>query len=171
MTYGKSERRTARGPIERFFDNHVRLIAAVSTILVIVCTWITADFALNGNPFVKKPVAETEGKAIPITYVHGLGEKNEALTWKDFEAFSYKTVSSNEYEEGRYEIRRYAVEWDKLTVTVSGYTDGSKYTGKVEYATVNCIEDFSFRFSLLEQDGFLSYLEESGILPEESGSE
>ena len=159
------KRETERSAVDRFFDNHVRLIAAIATVFVIVFVWIVSDFAFNGNPFRKKPVVEPE-KTIPITYVHGLGEKNEAITWKDFSAFSYTTISRNDYADGTYVIRRYTVEWDKLTVTVSGYINGSGYNGQVEYATVNYIDDFTFRFSLIEDDGFLEYLEESGIMSE-----
>ncbi len=157
--------RTKRTSFERFLDNHVRLIAAIVTLLVIVTIWVAGELIFNSNLFKKKP-ATVEGNKIPITYVHGLGEKNEAITWRDFKGFSYKTVSKREYEGGTYVIRRYSVEWDKLTVTVSGYTSGSKYTGEVAYAMVNYIDDFNFKFSLLEDDGFLSYLEKSGIKPE-----
>lgn len=164
MAYGGKRGSTARSKIERFIDDHVRLVAAVSTMLVIVIAWLVADLMINGSPF-KGKNTDSE-KRMPIGYVNSLSEKTGALSWKDFSDFSYQTVSRDEYDEGTYEMRQYAVEGDKLSVTVAGFTDGSMYTGYVEYATVNYIKDFDFEFSLLEDDDFLSYLEEYGILPE-----
>lgn len=166
MVYGGKHSRAGRSTVERFVDDHVRLIAAVSTILVIVIVWLVTDFTLNGSPF-KNQSTDSE-KKIPITYVHGLSEKNGALSWKDFAAFSYQTVSQDKYDDGIYEMRQYTLEGDKLSVTVAGFTDGKAYTGYVEYATVNYVKDFDFSFSLLEDDDFLAYLEEYGIAPDQS---
>ena len=163
MMNGRNYGRTDRNAVERFIDDHIRLIAAVSTILAIVITWLVADFMLNGSPFKGKD-SDSESR-MPISYVHGLSEKNGALSWKDFSDFPYRTVSREDYDDGTYEMRSYTVEGELLSVTVAGFTDGRAYTGYVEYATVSYIKNFDFEFSLLEDDDFLAYLEKYGIKP------
>ena len=140
----------------QFLDNHVRLIAAVCTVIVLlgigmgIEALMTADFR-GGND---------KGEAITMNVLNGLSEKTSPITWKDLERFSYDTVSENKSDDGTYVLRRYAVEGGVLSVVVGGFTEGEGFTGNIAYAEVKHHSDFDFSFSLLEDEDLSGYLEQ-----------
>lgn len=154
-----------RSAVGIFLDNHIRLIVAVGTILLLLLCFFIVDRLWNGGT-VYDGEGDGEGAELTIPYLHGLSEKTSALSWKDFEGFAYETMSDTSYETGIYVMRRYPVAGGEFSVTVAGFIKGEDYTGLVEYATVSYNRDFDFEFSLLRDDDFLSYLEEFGIKPE-----
>ena len=154
-----------RSAVGQFIDDHIRLIVAVLTIVLLLTVGIVADFTMNGNPFGEKD-GEADGELLTLGYVYGLSKKNGPISWADFDGYACDTLGDSEDENGVYELRRYMIKGEKLSVTVAGFIDGKGYTGYVEYATVTYIDDFDFEFSLLEDGDLLAYLEKFGVKPE-----
>lgn len=141
----------------QLFDNHIRLIAALATVAVLLLLFFGIEWMARGGW--KNGRDSYTGDELTVMYLHGLGEKTTPVTWSDLDGYSYKTVSMNESDDGVYVLRRYSVEGGELTLTVGGFTDGTAYTGELEYATVTHADDFNFSFSLLGDGDFLTYLD------------
>ena len=149
------EHRTALG---RFADNHIRLIAALCTIAVLLAAFFAFDAFLRRNAGGNE--SDFDGDVMKMQTLQGLSMKTPPLTWEDFKGKSFEAVSSDEGDEGTYVLRRYKVEGGVLSVMVGGYVDGEAYTGNISYAEVKHKDEFDFSFSLIEDDDLLSYLED-----------
>ena len=143
-------------PFGQFLDNHVRLIAALCTVLAILLVFVGIEVLVRSNLIGGE---KEDGKAMTMNYLNALSTRNGALYWDDFRGISYETVSSNKSEEGTYVLRRYKIDGEVLSLLVGGYVEGEAFTGTVAYAEVKHRSDFDFSFSLLEDDDLLGYLE------------
>lgn len=140
----------------QFLDNHIRLIAALCTVLAILLVFVGIEVLVRSNALGGK---KEEGKEMTMNYLNALSSRNGPLAWEDFRGLTYDTISSDESEEGTYVLRRYSVEGGVLSLLVGGYVDGEAYTGAIAYAEVKHRNYFEFSFSLLEDEDFLGYLE------------
>lgn len=140
----------------QFLDNHIRLIAALCTVLAILLVFVGIEVLVRSNMLGGD---KAEGKPMTMNYLNALSMRNGGIYWDDLRELSYETLSSNKSEEGTYVLRRYAVEGGVLSVLVGGYVDGEAYTGAVAYAEVKHNSNFDFSFSLLEDYDLLGYLE------------
>ena len=65
---------------------HVKLIAAIATILVVLTLVLVTDVVeIVGNLITQSQQAEKE--EITLTYVKGLSEKSAPITWNDLDQF------------------------------------------------------------------------------------
>ena len=154
---GESEHRTELG---RFLDNHVRLIAALTTVAVLLGAFLAFELFLHGDKLFPK---KDEGEPLTVTFLVALDDKTSPVTFRDLEGKKYETISENRYKEGTYVLRRYAVEGGVLSLTVGGYIKGSAATGDVAYASLSHGDELEFKYSLIEDDGLLRYLAKYGI--------
>ena len=164
MAYsGKYARREKRdepprrtGFFGQLLDNHIRLIAAVTTVVVLLVVAFTVEaiFTDGFAPEGKK------GKPIPMGALNALSEKTAPISWEDLNSYRYETLSESENDDGIYVLRRYEVEGGVLSVMVGGYVKGDAFTGYVAYADVKHIDDFDFSFSLLGGGDLSAYLAE-----------
>ena len=155
----ESERRTELG---RFLDNHVRLIAALSTVAVLLVLFLAFELIYNGDAIFGNK--DGEGETMTVAFLVALDEKTSPITFTDLKGKRYETISENKYDEGTYVLRRYAVEGGDLSLTVGGYVKGSAATGNVSYASVTHDDELDFKFSLIGNDGLLAtYLQKYGI--------
>ena len=154
----ETERRTELG---RFLDNHVRLIAALSTVAVLLLLFLAFELIYNGDEIFGGK--DNEGEPMTVGFLVALDEKTSPVTFTDLKGKKYETISENKYKEGTYVLRRYEVEGGVLTLTVGGYVKGSAATGNVSYASVTHDDELDFKFSIIEGDGLLGYLAKYGI--------
>lgn len=150
-----------RSEVGRFLDNHVRLIAALSTVTVLLVAFLAFELILNGDEIFRRD--EDKGEAMTVSFLIALDDKTSPITFTDLSGKRYETVSENKYDEGTYALRRYEVEGGKLFLTVGGYIKGAAATGNVAYATVGHMDELSFSFSILEKDGLEGELRKNGI--------
>lgn len=69
---------------------HVKLISAIATVLVVLSLVLISDVVdlVSGS---LTHFRQVEKKEITLTYVQGLSEKSEPLSWTDFEKFRHET--------------------------------------------------------------------------------
>ena len=151
-------RRTELG---RFLDNHVRLIAALATVLVLLVLFLAFELIFNGEAIFGG--GKDKGEPMSVGFLVALDDKTSPITFRDLEGKRYETISESKYDEGTYVLRRYEVEGGELSLTVGGYIKGSAATGNVAYATLTHQGETEFKFSLLEEDGLIRYLGKYGI--------
>ena len=140
----------------QLLDNHIRLIAATITVIVLLVGAFAVEAIFTdgfGN-------GGQKGKPIPMGALNALSEKTSPISWEDLNGYRFETVSESENDDGTYVLRRYEVEGGVLSVMVGGYIEGKDYTGYVAYADVKHLDDFDFSFSLLEDGDLSAYLAE-----------
>lgn len=142
---------------ERFLDDHIRTIAAIGAILVVILLFAGIDALFRSNALTGN--GSYIGEELSMQALNGLSEKTAPITWQDLDKISYTTMSETESDDGTYVLRRYSVAGGELSLLVGGFTDGEGYTGNIAYAEVKHIDHFDFSFSLLEDEDLLSYLD------------
>ena len=155
-----SEDATLKDRIAQFLDDHVRTLAALGAILVVILLFVGIEAIVRSNALTGN--GSYEGKDLSMKALYALSEKNAPITWKDLGGITYTTVSENESLDGTYVLRRYSVEGRTLSLLVGGYVKGEKSTGRVSYAELKHIDSFDFSFSLLEDEDLLGYLDKFG---------
>lgn len=79
-----------------FMFEHVKLIASLATILVVLSLVLITDVV----GIVQNMITQSENAAkeeISLTYVQGLAEKSGPITWDDFKKFRYDEDKGKEY--------------------------------------------------------------------------
>ena len=159
----RAERRSGEtvrvGVFERFMNNHVRLIAVICTVIVIVLCFVAIEALSRSDFFADGENESFEGTAMSLGFVNALSEKTSPIVWKDLDGYTYDTLSSSQIDDGTYVVRRYEVEGGVLSVLVGGYIDGLTV---VEYANVYHADLHDFSFPLMGTGDLMDYLEKNG---------
>lgn len=143
--------------IERFWNDHIRLIVVIATILVIIFVFYLLELLARGDiGFFQED--SFEGTTMPMTYVRGLAEKPEALTWMDFKDFSYVTYSDTDAD-GGFRVRVYETEGGEWEIMVGGK---KKDGAVVSYATLYRVGNTDISFDLMGYDDIDRFLEKHG---------
>ncbi len=106
---------------------HVKLIASVATALVILSLVLITDVVSVVENLITQ-TQQADREEISLTYVKGLSEKSEPITWSDLERFSYERTKAKDSITWRlpvkgtaYELWISGVSTDKLPIYVYLY--------------------------------------------------
>lgn len=153
----QTERMTVKGRLKQFLDDHIRTLAALGAILVVILLFVGIEAIIRSNALAEN--GGYKGKDLSMNALYSLNEKTSPITWKDLGGISYTTMSENKSTDGTYVLRRYSVEGGTLSLLVGGYIAGNAHTGAVAYAELKHIDHFDFSFSLIEDEDLLGYLD------------
>ena len=153
----KTEGSTVKERLKQFLDDHIRTIAALGAILVVILLFVGVEAIIRSNALTEN--GSYTGKDLSMKALYALSEKTSPITWKDLGGISYTTMSEDESTSGTYVLRRYSVEGGTLSLLVGGYVTGKAHTGAVAYAELKHIDHFDFSFSLIEDEDLLGYLD------------
>lgn len=154
-----------RSAIGRFLDDHVRLIAAVLTVAILLAAFFVADHFLNPATTYEEN-EDFDGETMSLGTVYGLSLKGKTLSWDDLKGYTYETLSESEDDSGVYAMRKYPISGGDLSLTVGGYIGGDGYTGVASYAKVFSLDDLRFEFSLFSGEDLYTYMESRGFDPD-----
>ena len=161
----KTEEVVRVGWIERFFNNHVKVIAMLCTLLVVgACFWGIERLKESG---VFEENKDYEGIPITMNVVIGLEDKPETLHWSDLKGFSYEELSRSyvESEGGKlYCARRYSLDNGEWTLLAGGFLEEEK--GELEYAILKKNGSSDTTFYLHSGEDLLLFLRRNGYVAE-----
>ena len=149
------------GMIERFFNNHVKVIAMVCTLLVIgACFWGIERLKSAG---VFDENKDYEGIPIEMNTVIGLEDKPEVLRWSDLKGFTYEELSrSYVASEGGalYCVRRYPLNGGGWTLLAGGFLEEDD--DKLEYVILKKSGESDTTFYLHSGEDLSLFLRRNG---------
>lgn len=144
-------------PFGHFIDNHIRLIAAVGTILVLLLLWFAVERIMTAIGNHISP--EIEGERVTVNFLYALDNKTEPITWQDFDGFGYTVRSDYEGESGRFQMREYRVDGGEWILLVGGNPDNQK---SLEYIRLYSSSDASATYNFGKDTGLYAFIEKYG---------